>query len=128
MIRSARAQVLTWLFAALMVAALSAMVWFLGLDVTADEPVRYGPQVCADPAPCGSSYSVLLRGNGYGGGEYPSNQAALDAQCLQHAGANAKIAGACALGAVAAAAAGVASARRAGVASARRAAGAGPAR
>lgn len=113
MIRSARAQVLTWLFAALTVAALSGVVWFLARDVTADEPVRYGPQVSADPAPCGSSYSVLLRGNAYGGGEYPSNQAALDAQCLRYAGDNARIAGFCALGAVAAAAAGVASARRA---------------
>lgn len=72
--------------AAAMVLLLAGPV-LLTWDVHADDPPGWGDPTDVGPAFCGSAYDVvLLRGDGYMGGEIPSNQEELDAQCVRRSG------------------------------------------
>jgi hypothetical protein len=78
------------------VITLAVGAWLLTFDVHADEGQRFDGQTSAEPAFCGSAYDVaLLKGDGYMGGEYPSNQDEIDSQCVVKAG-RLTVGGACA--------------------------------
>lgn len=66
----------------LAVAAFVAFAWLWTFDVSVSEH-----NVDGEAAFCGSAYDViLLKGNGYMGGEVPSNQRAIDRACVKKAG------------------------------------------
>ena len=65
-----------------LVAGFVWFVWLWTLDVHVTEH-----NVDGVPAFCGSAYDVvLLKGNGYLGGEVPANQRAIDSACVRKAG------------------------------------------
>src|SRR5690349_6941083 len=68
--------------AALASAGIIAFLWMWTLDVHVNERGSDG-----GPAFCGSAYDVvLLKGNGFTGGEVPTKQRAIDSSCVRKAG------------------------------------------
>lgn len=60
--------------------ALGLAVWFWTLDIYSSVSNPGSP----DPPFCGSAYDiVLLKGDGYMGGEYAPNQDAIDQDCMR---------------------------------------------
>lgn len=68
---------------------LGLSLWFLTADVYADQHKQYSGESAPGESRnfCGSAYDVvLLKGDGFMGGEVPVNQAVLDKQCVEKAG------------------------------------------
>jgi len=94
---------------------LGVSLWLFTLDIYADHGRLYAGQTRPDgtSSSCGSAYDVaLLRGDGFMGGEVPTNQGLINQQCVTKASRAVAMSSAAADGGVALTMFGIAMSRR----------------